>query len=802
MSAVLRSRCSIIALALTFCSVQPLMAQEVGGAPETSTEPSIDEIIVTATKREQALKDVPMAVDVATGEDLEKFKLFDFKDIPALAPGLQLTSNGRNTIATLRGISFNPDIGGPAAIGVYFNEVPVDINLISTGMYDVQQIEVLRGPQGTLRGRTAPAGANTITTRRASLDDATGQFQATVTDEHGRNFQGGVSMPLVQGKLGLRVAGLVDRNRGNRVFNITRAETGRQRTESVRATLSFEPAENLSGNIVYQYLDSDLRQTVQVFGPGNQPSLFSPLRSGPAIDAGDRQGVAEGLSRYTNRTHLLVGDLRWTFGDYSLSALGGFQNVKLFTQSDQDTGNAVIGYSQFLTVPSPSKNYTAELRLDSDHDGMFNFTLGVFYNKNKAHSPSTFRVDSFFANAVPRTPFPASQFALPITASVNIFNNTEDLAGFGNLRFQLTDRLRVEAGARITRNKAYAQSFLTVTSPGGVGLPIPGFTNPSNLPTVAPAFETQVDHPLTGTASISYDWTPDVTTYATYGRSFRRGSAQLGVTAALDSSLLVLQPERSDAVEIGLKSSLFDRRASFNIAAYYQKFDGFIGLTSVVTSAARNGVVDSGTFTASFNGDAIAKGIEMQFDAKLASFWDAALGMSYNKSRYDNALAPCNDFNFDGMPDSNGTPAVPVGQQVSVCRLNSRLNNSPEFALTATSEVRAPVGFGELFLRGLFTHQAGYTIEEASFRVPSNNNLDLFGGVRSDDGAWELSVFARNLFNASNITGRGAGELQASTRYLTTPPPGSLPAPPFRSGYQTVTTRLPRELGITASFRF
>lgn len=795
-----KKRASLLAIASFY--FQPAAAQERSIPEDGFAERTADEIIVTATKREQALKDVPMAVDVATGEDLEKYKLFDFKDIPALAPGLQLSSNGRNTIATLRGISFNPDIGGPAAIGIYFNEVPVDINLISTGMYDVQQIEVLRGPQGTLRGRTAPAGAITITTRRADLDAATGQVQATVTDEHGRNFQGGVSVPLVEGRLALRVAGLIDRNRANRVYNVTRGEMGRQKTESVRATLSFEPSENVSGNIVYQYLDSDLRQTVQVFGQGNQPSLFSPLRSGPAIAATDRQGVAEGLSYYTNKSHILTGDLRWEAGDYLVSLLGGFQDVRLFTQSDQDVGNAVIGYQQFLTVPNPTKNYTAEARIDSDYDGMFNFTAGVFYNKNKSHSPSTFRVDSFFANAVPRTPFPATQFALPITAIVDIYNNIEDLAAFGNLRFQLTDRLRLETGARITRNKAYAQSFLTVTSPGGVGLPIPGFTNPSGLPTVDPRFETQVDHPLTGTASLSYDWTPDVTTYATYGRSFRRGSAQLGVTSTLDSSLLVLQPERSDAVEVGLKSRLFDRRVSFNLAAYYQKFDGFIGLTSVVTSAARNGIVDSGTFTASFNGDAIAKGIEMQLDAAVTSFWDATLGMSYNKSHYDDALAPCNDFNFDGTPDSVGTPAVPVGQQVSYCRLNSRLNNSPEFALTATSELRAPVGFGELFLRGLFTHQAGYTIEAAAFRVPSNNNLDLFAGVRDDNGSWELSVFARNLFNDTSITGRGAGELQASTRYLTAPPPGSQPAPPFQSGYQTVTTRLPREFGLTASFRF
>lgn len=783
-------------------SAVSIIAIAAAGSARAQEGPTIDEIVVTASKREQALKDVPMSVDVATGEQLEKYNLFDFKNLPALAPGLQLSSNGRNTTATLRGISFDPDIGGPAAIGVYFNEVPVDINVVSTAMYDVQQVEVLRGPQGTLRGRTAPAGAITITTRRADLSSVEGQAQATITDDGGRNVQAAISVPLVTDRLALRIAGLVDRNRGNHVFNVTRGERSRQRTESVRATLSFEPTDSFSGSLIYQYLDSDLRQTTQVFGTGNQPSLLSPARSGPAITPQDRLGVAEGLSYFTNRTHFLVADARWELGNVMLSGLAAYQDIKLFSQSDQDSGNAVPGFEQFLTVPNPTKNYTAELRLDSDFEGVFNFTVGAFYNKNKAHSPSTFRVDTLFANAVPRTPFPAAMFSLPIRAFVDIYNNSEDLAGFGNLRFQFTDRLRLEAGARITRNKSFAQSFLTVSSPGGIGLPIPGFTNPSELPTVDPRFVNQTAHPLTGTASLSYDWTPELTTYATYGRSFRRGSAALGVTTQLDSSLLVLRPERSDAIEVGLKSQLLDRRVSFNLSAYYQKFDGYIGLTTVATSTAANGVIDGGNFTASFNGDAVAKGIEMQLDAAITPAWDAGLGVSYNKARYDYALTPCNDFNFDGEADSEGTPAVPVGQQVSYCRRNDRLSDTPAFALTATSEVRAPLGFAQGFLRGLLTHSGSFLLDEADYRVRASTNLNLYAGLRDEDGRWELSIFARNMFNAKRIQGMGDGELQAATRYLQPPPAGSLASPPFRSGYRTVSTRLPRELGLTLSFNF
>lgn len=172
-------------------------------------------------------------------------------------------------------------------------------------------------------------------------------------------------------------------------------------------------------------------------------------------------------------------------------------------------------------------------------------------------------------------------------------------------------------------------------------------------------------------ASVTYEWTPDLTTYFTYGRSYRRGSAALGVTSTLDSSLLVIKPERSDSFELGIKSRLFDRRVSISLAAYYQKFDGFISRRTVRTAAARDGVVDSGPFGINLNGDAVTKGIEADIATRVTDYLDLNVGASYNEARYSNALAPCNDFNFDGIPDTVGTPAVPVGQQVSFCVLNN-----------------------------------------------------------------------------------------------------------------------------------
>ena len=144
-------------------------------ASEASEASEYGDIIVTATRREQTLQDTPLSVNVATGEQLEKLSILDTKDIGRLAPGLELTNTtGRSNTITLRGIGFDPDQGTGPAVQTYLNEIPTSAQTLFTALYDVGQIEVLRGAQGLLRGLSAPAGAITITTRRPDFDRITG----------------------------------------------------------------------------------------------------------------------------------------------------------------------------------------------------------------------------------------------------------------------------------------------------------------------------------------------------------------------------------------------------------------------------------------------------------------------------------------------------------------------------------------------------------------------------------------------------------------------------------------------------
>jgi len=264
-----------------FCgaSLLVLAAAAQSASAQTAAQPvdvqpaapaALEEIVVTATRRTEKLRNVPMAIDVVSANDLAKKQIFDFKDIDKLAPGLELqNTTGRNNTATLRGIAFDPDSGTLPTVDVYFNDVQADAQTLFTSIYDIDQIEVLRGPQGLLRGSTSPAGAITLKTKTPSLTDYDGYVQATGSNQDAYNFQGAVSIPVIQDILGVRVAGLGDQNDINHVHNVTRGDDSNGHTASGRLSINFAPTDDFKSMLTYQYLYANNIQYTQVIGPGN-----------------------------------------------------------------------------------------------------------------------------------------------------------------------------------------------------------------------------------------------------------------------------------------------------------------------------------------------------------------------------------------------------------------------------------------------------------------------------------------------------------------------------------------------------
>ena len=795
-------------------------AQGQGAAPTTPSQTQAEgedavtttDIVVTATRDARSLVDVPMSVNVATGEQLEKLQLFDTKDVQQLAPGLELTNtSGRNNTTTLRGISFDPDSGVSPTVQTYVNEVPADAQTVFTALYDIGQIEILRGPQGLERGLPSPAGAITITTRRPVFDEITGYAQATGTDDKGYNFQGGVSLPFSD-KFAIRVAGLVDHNQINQVRNISNGDHSRSTTMSGRITLGFKPSEAFTAYLTYQYLESDARQYTQAVGAGTTGPAGT---SGPALDVDDYASVTEGPARFKNRSHQITFNGHLDMGPVSLDALAAYQYSKLDQTRDQDVTNAIPGYQNVQQVVTPFKVPTFELRLSTNDDGSLGGGVGAFYTKQTGTTRVAQRADNFFTAFAPAS---AGLF-LPIGVDVIVPADAEtwSVNAFGHARL---GSLKIEGGLRYTKFNSKLVSDVIVSSPGYPGLPAFGidpidpFTvNQNGIPA---GLDNQNTHAFTGGVNLTYEVNDDVNIYAAYNRSFRAGTAGVSVPVGVSNDLIVTDDEKTDAFEVGVKGSTFDRKLNFAVAAFYQKIDGFISRFAGVTYDCPNlpaqfgggcgnlsdgaspvgtpgDRVNDGGFDFNYNGDATIKGVELTLDARPTTFWDFSVSTAYVKARYSgDARLPCNDYNGDGAPDADGTPAITGTGNVSFCRLN-RLSDTPNFTLSANSELRFPMGGSFTpFVRGLINYRPGVYSQLKNYRYQSRTILNVYTGIRSDDGKWELTGFVKNLLNQKRITNISAGIEQTAAA------DGSA----FSSGYRSINATAPREFGASLAFRW
>jgi iron complex outermembrane recepter protein len=771
----------------------PATQENPGATP--SGAPNAD-IIVTAQRRSESLQKVPMTVSVATGEQLEKLVLTDFKDVQQLTPGLEMNNNdGRRNVATIRGITYEPDTSVAPAVDIYFNNIPVDAQTVFGAIYDVAQIEVLRGPQGIFRGRTSPAGAITLSTRRANLDQAEGYIQATGTNRDAINAQGGASIPLIPGKLALRVAGLADFNRGGQVRTVDGRESSLT-TMSGRISLAFQPTERFRANLMYQYYWSDLTPFRAVFGPGNAPfaAFGDPTLTGPALSVDDRRSVSRTPTRFTNRTHLLTAATEFDLtDDITWSTDVGYQytrQTQLYPQLEVEA--SVPGLVQSANLLNRPKTLTIDTRVSSSYDGPFNWMLGAYYDRFNFHS--LFGQDSDFLLGSDAAPFPLSPDLfgsglpnpVPATTFLDLPGRKRTQAIFGSVRYNLTDALRFEAGLRYTRYKTYQQSFLTFC------IPLFGPCSVVNQPAFSPDLENDVNKALTGGATLSYDWNPNLTTYLSYGRSYRPPNAQnaaaLGGTTNPD--LLVSREETSDAFEVGVKGNLFDRRLSFALTGFYQKYKDFADyLPGLNTRAATGGIT---AITTTSNGDAVSKGIEMQLTGRPSRNIDLGVSGSYVDAHYDDAVMPCNVF------DATGAAVIPVGQEFAICTRNDRLAQVPKFSAAMNGEVRFPVGELTPFIRGLANYRPGFTSDFDNFTYRAYTNVSLFVGIRGAEDRWELTAFVKNLLDQARAIRVGDQQLQKATVQFDF----ATPAAAILSGYRSAVITPPREFGVTARFKW
>lgn len=772
---------SILSVSFLALAASPAFAQQAAdsatnpapaatqSAPDTATTPPAPgesgDIIVTANKRAERLQDVPKSVDVVQGDTIQKLNLRSFAEIDQLAPGLSLTAKEPTTNSvTLRGVGFDPNSGTSPTVDIYFNETPLDASSAFRALYDVGQIEVLRGPQGTLRGRTSPSGAITIATRRADLNEVDGYFQQTLTTKEGINSQGAISVPLIPGVLAVRGAGLFDRNIGTGITNLRTGDQDRDKTESGRLSVAFQPTSRLNFDLTYQYLNNRTLTSPMLFTlPGQTTD--------PVLEPSDRSALVTKPGRYTYKGHIVSLAAGLDLGGVALNYIGGYQNIDQGRVNDIAYGGSLPNFSQNQSFATKNEQISQEVRLTSQGNRFWNFLVGGYYEHNTSNTLVS--QDQYLFQVVPAgTP---AQFVPKLDVGVLVPGKSDTYAVFTDHRFQVTGKDQLQVGLRYQETKVRTDFVQTLS--GALLGPVPIVSSG-----VSPENRDRTFRQLTGGASFRHEFSRDLTAYATYGRSYRPGSLNT-TTARLDESLLVTKAETSNNYELGLKGAFADRKVQFTLALYQQDFKNYLAYTNsyLAVSTGRDGVVDNNA-ALTFNGDARVRGVEGTLSTRIGTQLQLGLSATYNDAKFKNATAPCNDFNGDGVADSNGAQRVPVGQNVSFCRLNGRLSDQAPWGVSVNAEYRVPVsGNRELFLRGLANYVPKREDPFINVKYGDLLNNSVFLGVRGPKDSYEFSVFAKNLANVAVLTTRGSTQVDYSA---------------FPTGYSVGTAVRPREIGL------
>lgn len=805
-------RSAILAgISLTAMST-PALAQNTSAEEEATSGET--EIIVQARRRDESVQDVPLVVSAITSEAIEKLNLRDARELVALVPGLDLRNDGYASSVQLRGLNFNINAGASASVSTYLNDAPIQTRALLSQMYDIAQVEVLHGPQGTLRGQAAPSGSITFTTRKPDLEEVGVYLSGTAATQGSGNVNGAMNIPIVKGVLGIRLAGVWDRNRNNRVRSISPYATFRSpfsEEKGGRVSVLFQPTDWFRAEATYQTIDFESASYNQYasYSLVNPTAAASPVTIRPE----DRLSIQNTPSLGHQHYNIYNWRAELRYAGQKLIYQGSKVDFDSFSQANQnraalpillgtETANTGRDTYQYNTLNSPASSHEIRLQNEERVAGIFDYVLGYYHTKGTANirvTQETYVVlptafgGPFINTAVTDTvgtdgtPNPTAANARPAPPSY-------ETSFFGNITAHIGDAFEISGGLR----------HISITQ-APVYLNIPALGN--NLQPYNPAGTN--DQKWIYTASAKYRITPDFMVYFATGTSYRPGPSVFNndaatATSALQQSFVQMKPEDSQSYELGFKSEWLDRKVMFNLTAYHQTFQNYTYLLSNgVYFVANDGTVkNSSQFAASV--PVTLNGVDLELGLRFSKRFNVNLVASYVDSKIKNGIVPCNDLNGDQVPDvvtSAPTAAQLGGNTVGIgsCKANFRATTLAPFSATLQAEYAAPLNDRmEAFGRGLFSfYGASQNDPSVSYDdIGAYGLLNLFAGVRAANRSWELTFFGKNVFNTTRYT-RFDGP--ATTSYQA----------PFLGGgqnlvstYSQITTTAPREFGVNLRVAF
>lgn len=818
----------------------------VAAAQTSETASTADEIIVQARRKDESLQEVPLSIQAVSGADLAKLEIRTFQDLAVVVPGLQLdrATNGIQNTVTMRGISFNPTAAGPqTAVELYRNDVVTSSSALFQALYDIGQIEVLRGPQGTLRGRATPSGSISITTRKPNLSDVGGYASGTIAEGGKWVGEGAVNVPVLADRLGVRVAGFASRDRldvlGYNRFTNTVDKDVHDEVKSLRASVRAVPFVDLL-TLDFNY-ETTKRETRSYPQYQSRNYVDGTLLTGgvPDISSQDRRSIMTAPNEFDGTYKFYNWQAQLNLAGQQLTYVGGRLDGVSKAVAPEDAGG-------FLAVPYGSgggvdvvdqstagqRNLFAQLTSSQMHQrfhevrlqnserifGAVDYVVG--YMNLRSNTPTLLYTPTSRCGPTSGSGVNCTTTGLTSMnyAGVYRIRSDEENSYFGNLTLHLGERTELSGGLR----HISFDRISGLQSAGRSGATLL-FDRESEevLRSRTPVASFSVDDNNKKTiymVSAKHRFSDDLMVYSTYGTAFRPGNiivcsrcnAAQG-TALNAGGFLIMKNETSKSIEAGIKSTMLDRKVTLNLSVYRQDFNNFTiispsqiqFLASYTPASGGNpatGTLASFTNSFALPNDLRVTGFEMEFGYRPSDRFNLGGNVAYAKSKVKNGRVPCVDLDNNGFQDATSLSssdanalAAQVGAGlVDTCPVGTA-SPAPKWSATVQGEYNTPVGVGEAYLRGLLNYSGKTSGDDVNpvDSVKAYALINAYLGVRDAEGGWDVALFARNITNSHRVLTRAGSRAISTIQNVTNV-----------SQYHTITTTAPREIGVSARFTF
>jgi iron complex outermembrane receptor protein len=707
----------------------------------SQSAPVFEEVLVTAEKRSESLQDLSQAVTALTAADVEERQLTSFVDLSAIAPGVNVAKNeGFKTVITIRGIGNEANQNAIANPSVSYHLDGVYVAspfALQTDFLDLERIEVLRGPQGTLFGQNSTGGAINVITAAPSFDEYAGSADVSFGQYSSVRARANVNLPISD-TLAARLS-LLTNERDGYSRNVSNGQDLDDADSlSARIKLLWEPADTLSVSLGAQIFDEDVNGQAQ-------KGIYDPT-------PGARRLAQDSLSNYELSSEIYSATLEWDLTDFTLKSITSYQEDDISILRDNDRHDFSVLPPFFLL-----QNYFAETNLQKTKTQEFNlvsatpafgkldWVVGVFYLDTEVDIEIVGRLDFGFDGVF--DPFTVEDIVTFAPADSGFISDSkperESKSIYGQGTWALSDTSRLIAGLRYTSDEVYS-AVTNFYGRGGTDI----LEIDSNKMTGRFAYEQDINDTALG--------------YVSYTRGFKPGGSTLTFGRESVVSPIVVLPtfeeETIDAYEVGLKTDLGDGRVRINAAAFMYAYDNlqYQATDPEVFQGGVGNIPESEIFGAELEFGAFLSD-SLLFDARLA-WLETEVTASHLALDNVQSEAATNALLAQGIGLFSPQVEVARAEQITDVKGNELAktpNVTGNIALIHTALLE---GFGELktslsvTYRGEFKHRIFNN--PVTDEVGSYTTFDMLMKLTPDSSPWTVELIGKNLTDQDGINAR------------------------------------------------